>query len=216
MLWYTGCVDNFFEEPNKILELSNKLNYKKSFNNKFPGERSENTFDTNRDFFIWTTKKILTLFYPMGLDNFEWSASQFFQKINGDIYKNDGWVHLDKEAELTAIIYLSKHKNCGTNIYSPKFFNCEPIHVLEKEKSYQKTNLKNDKYLIENNERYEKNISYNSKFNRLIFFDGSQCHAANKFAEENINEDRLTLITFFYNIIGRGIKYPISQMRRVL
>jgi len=29
MLWPTGCVDNFFEEPNKILEFSNTLNYKK-------------------------------------------------------------------------------------------------------------------------------------------------------------------------------------------
>jgi len=215
MIWPTGCVDNFFEEPNKILEFSNTLNYKKDIYGKWPGERTENTFDINKEFFIWTTKKIMTLFYPMNLDNFEWSASQYFQKIDGNVYKNNGWIHFDKEAEFTAIIYLSKHKNCGTNIYSPKSFNSEPIHVAEKEKNYKNINIKNNKYLIENNERYEKNISFSSKFNRLIFFDGCQPHAAEKFSEENINEDRLTLITFFHYITGRAVKYPISQMRRV-
>lgn len=216
MKWYTGSIDNFFDDPYKILEFSKKLDFKKDEKNEWPGTRTKTTHDINKDFFIWSTRKIIALLYPMNFSSLEWSATQYFQKIDGKIYKEKGWVHADTDVELTAILYLSKHKNCGTNIFSPKYFNCLPIHHSQMKKSYENTNVKSNKYLIENNERYEKTISFNSKFNRLIFFDGSQYHAAEKFNEENLNEERLTLITFFYNITGPNIKYPVPQMKRLI
>jgi hypothetical protein len=218
MIWATGSVDNFFDDPYEILEYSKKLEYKKSTDGSWPGERTESTFNFNKDFFIWTTKKIIALLYPMNFSNIEWIANQYFQKIDGNIFNNNGWVHADKQNELTSIIYLSKHKNCGTNIYDSKKYNCLPINTKQKEESYK--NIKKieeyNKYLIQNNERYEKTISFNSKFNRLIFFDGNQYHAADKFKEENLKEERLTLITFFHSIIGPNIKYPIPEMKRTI
>ena len=73
--------------------------------------------------------------------------------------------------------------------------------------------------LISNNNQFEKTITFNSKFNRLILFDASQFHAAEKFNEVDVNEDRLTLILFFHNIFSqttRQIKFHLSEMNRHL
>ena len=86
----------------------------------------------------------------------------------------------------------------------------------EKKKIYKTLNLKNEKKLLkENNDSFEETISFNSKFNRVIMFDSSLHHAAQKFVEENIEEDRLTLIGFFNNINANNIKYPVVENNRL-
>ena len=82
------------------------------------------------------------------------------------------------------------------------------------EKKYGE-NLNENKYLNENNEKFDKILTIDSKFNRLLLFDSNQYHAAEKFKEQDIDEDRLTLITFFTNISGNCNKYPITEMRRI-
>jgi len=70
------------------------------------------------------------------------------------------------------------------------------------------------KYLTENNNQFEETIIVKSKFNRVLMFDAAQFHAAQKFLEENILEDRLTLIGFFNNIYFPGIKYNGIEHKR--
>ena len=82
-------------------------------------------------------------------------------------------------------------------------------------KNTEKIKTEEEKYLKENNDQFEKTLTLNSRYNRLILFDSSNLHAAEKYSEENINEDRLTLVTFFTEINGNENKYPISEMRRL-
>jgi hypothetical protein len=217
MLWPTICVDNFFDNAYQIKNYAKTLNYKKDLEGKWPGERTELIHLINQDLFLLTTKKILSLIYPMTWKKLAWKGDQYFQKIQGNVYKNKGWVHKDDDFEFTAIIYLSEHKECGTSIYHPKNFNNTIINTKDKEEKYKNQNLieKENKLLLENNDRFEKTMNFNSKFNRLILFDGNQYHAAEKFNEENVTEDRLTLITFFSIINGEDIKFPISEMKRI-
>jgi hypothetical protein len=215
MLWPTICVDNFFEEPEKVKQFSNTLKFSKDPLGKWPGERTECMHMLDINFFKYTTKKIMSLLFPMNYAKMNWNAIQTFQKIDGSIYTHNGWVHRDDLDEFTAIIYLSNHKKCGTSLFKPIKFQDDVINQEYKQKGNLNISREDNKYLLENNNLFEKTLTIDSRFNRLVLFDSSNFHAAEKFNEENINEDRLTLITFFTNISGNNNKYPITEMKRV-
>jgi hypothetical protein len=217
MLWPTICIDNFFNNPEQVIKFSKTLKYEKSHDGKWPGERSNMINILDKGFINTTTKKIMAVLFPVNYKNMTWNLELYFQKINGKLYKNKGWVHNDAPQEFTAIIYLSNHKECGTSLYVPKNFFSDSINGNFKEKYYMNIEEQIDvnKYLDENNNRFEKTLTINSKFNRLIIFDSNNFHAAEQFNEESIEEERLTLICFFTNISGNINKYPISEMRRI-
>ena len=217
MLWPTICVDNFFEEPEKVKQFSDTLIFNKDPLGKWPGERTMLLHEINKEFFEFVTKKIISILFPINYRDMTWQARQMFQKINGNIYKNKGWVHTDSPNELTAIVYLSKHLKCGTSLFKPKKFFNNAINNNFKEEFYKEENkiTEENKYLNENNERFEKIHTMDSRFNRIVMFDANHFHAAEKFIEENISEDRLTLITFFTTISGNYNKYPLTEMKRV-
>jgi hypothetical protein len=216
MIWPTIIVDNFFDDPNKIVDISKNLSYAKDTQGSWPGERTACNSQTDKDFYNWINYKIIRLLYPMNHEQMNWICTQFFQKINGNIYKNEGWIHSDSPAEFTAIIYLSKHKNCGTSLFTKKRFFNKGLNNDKKIEIYKKGDFKNElKYLKENNDLFEKSLTVDSKFNRLFLFDANQYHAANNFKDKNCeNEERLTLITFFFSLTANNIKYPIPEMRR--
>ena len=214
MLYPITCVDNFFDNPDDIKNYAKTLDYNYSKEGKWPGERRNYLHEINFNFFNWCSEKILSIYFPQIHECLEWSAKMQFQKINGSEYDHEGWVHKDNsDNEFTSIIYLSKESNCGTSIYKQKLDNFIP-NGKEKQKGYlnKKTNLKS---LKETNNKFEKTITFNSIYNRIILFDGGYLHGADNFGKE----ERLTLITFFSNVriknSGVCLKYPISEMKRV-
>jgi hypothetical protein len=222
MIWPTLCVDNFFHNPEEIRKYALSLNYSSSEDGKWPGKRTEMLQEINFNLHLSVTSKILKLLYPMNVDDLYWAADGYFQKIDGNIYSQSGWVHQDKN-EFTSLIYLSHHKNCGTSIFHPKNINSSITNEQTKKEIYIKAALENknigedSKELIACNSQFEKTITFNSKFNRLILFDALQYHAAEKFNEVDVNEDRLTLILFFQSIFtknGKQLKFPIPEMNR--
>ena len=125
-------------------------------------------------------------------------------------------MHSDHGKEITAICYLSKHKNCGTSIYNYKGLYPKLKNNKKKEEQYKTFSVKNEDILVkENNENYEETISFKSKYNRIIMFDSTQHHAAHKFIEDGIKEDRLTLIGFINEIQSQSIKYHAVETRRI-
>ena len=46
---------------------------------------------------------------------------------------------------------------------------------------------------------FTKTCSFNSIYNRMILFDSNQSHGVDSF-DNNDNEERLTLISFFYDL----------------
>ena len=213
MMWPTVIVDDFFEDPNKIVKFSKTLKFVTAEDSSWPGTRTGPLHEVNNDFFLFSTRKIMSILYPMNLDQVKWRATQTFQRSNKE-YGEAGWVHSDTSAEITSIIYLSDHANSGTALYRNPNFMLSPLHTKEKEKFYK--NLKNKKKAEqkreESNKKYKKVLDMSSNFNRLVLFDAHHWHQATGFG--NTKEDRLTLITFFIEVIGDGIKYPIPTMRR--
>jgi hypothetical protein len=221
MIWPNLCVDNFFENPDKVVEFSNSLTFIKPKISNYPGKRTEHTHLINPEFFEFSTIKILSLLYPNEYLNLKWTALQHFQKVPANL-KNDGWVHTDREFEFTCIVYLSKFLNCGTSVYHPKNSYGYIRNTKEKDEYFTNNDLKNHlkikKAKEENNSFFEETIKFNSKYNRLILFDGSSYHSSNVFNHDNNEEERLTLITFFKKVDyvnGDYLKKPITTMRRI-
>jgi len=206
------CTDNFFKNYDSVIEFSKTLIYKKS-DGKWPGERSDFTFNINKDFFYYSTLKMISILYPNEYSNLSWKASQYFQKSS---LEGSGFIHQDVE-EISAIVYLSNDINSGTNIYRSKKFPINwDINNLKKE-IYLNTKIgksENFKKLKEkHNDQFELTVSFKSIPNRLVMFDSSEYHGVDNFSKE-----RLTLITFFENITkkdGSKLKTPINESNRL-
>ena len=62
------CVDNFFDNPEEVVNFSQKLEY---FNETTcPGKRSKILHEVDYDFFNWVNLKICSVFYPNDISNF--------------------------------------------------------------------------------------------------------------------------------------------------
>ena len=219
MIYPTIVVDDFFKYPNNIKKLSQDLIYEKDKDGKWPGERSKPIHQTNYDFFNFFNQKILSLIYPQNYLQIHFTANTFFQKISGERYPHTGWVHKDTPSEITAIVYLSNHDNCGTAIWKKINFYNEHVTSLQKHNYYKKDFFDKEqlKLINNHNSNYKKILSVNSLFNRILIFDSSQNHSAESFVDKNLNEDRLTLITFIekINLVNEQIKYPIAECNRL-
>jgi len=218
MLWPNICVDNFFDDPEKVVELANSLSYEPCAEGRFPGVRSKPVHQINYSFFDSTCIKILSLLYPNDAKNIQYTADMFFQKIDSKKHTKEGWVHYDT-CELSSIIYLSKNSNAGTSIYQRKGFQHFPINSKVKNEFYKKEKTQDDetyeKALKENNNLYEKTISYKSIFNRLIALDAASLHGVDSFGK---GDERLILVTFFQTLNftnGKQLKFPISEKNRI-
>ena len=221
MIWPNLCVDNFFQEPDKVGDYANSLNFFKPKESNYPGTRTKFMHEIDYKFFEFTSLKILSLLYPNEYTNLKWTAHQSFQKVPANL-KYNGWIHTDSQFEFTCIIYLSKFLNCGTSIYHPKNIYGYNKNQDIKEEYFKYNNPKSypkiAKARKENNDPFEETIRYNSRYNRLILFDGSNYHASNLFNHDNNKEERLTLITFFKTVErvdDLNLKKPITTMSRI-
>jgi len=217
MMWPTLIVDNFFDDPDKIINFSKPLTYKPAENHRWPGTRSPQLDQVDKEFFNWSTKKIMMLLFPMNIGNIKWKALQHFQKIPYKTYGKKGWIHKDDVGEFTAIIYLSHHPKSGTSLYKPKYFSSHPLYVDKKIEFYKnpENSRTGEHWRKKSSSHFEKVVDLHSNFNRLILFDGHQWHGAENHGTEK--EDRLTLITFFMDVANEGgdpLRYPVPMMRR--
>ena len=225
MLYPSIVVDDFFSQPELIVDFASKLKFSQNKDGRWPGSRTESLHINHQTFFDYVNTKILSIVYPNDINyfnNFKLEANTYFQKIPGERYPNTGWVHKDPDY-ITAIIYLSKHKGCGTSLCKKISYNegilTEEELVNEKIKFYKKENYDSNekKYLQSNNQNFKKTLTVDSEYNRLFLFDSHNWHCAESFNDENVKEDRLTLISFISYVYfnNKKVRYPIVESRRL-
>ena len=214
MMWPTMIVDDFFADPERVVELSKAIKYNPT-DGLYPGQRSEQLHLVDPAFFNWSTAKLIALLYPMHSNNIHWKAIQMFQRVPPKVYGAAGWVHHDHFSEITSVIYLSHNKNSGTSLYKGKDFTVGSDYNKEKEDFYK--SLKNkeqaEAFRKKANDKFEKTVDMQSKFNRLVMFDSHHWHQSTDHVTDDT--ERLTLLTFFLEITGEKIRYPIPTMRRI-
>jgi hypothetical protein len=116
----TLIVDNFFDNPDTIINLSNTLEFFEADKEEFwPGRRSKPLHEINDKLFNFIISKVLSFYYDFQLENISWDNTYVgFHKINSKIDLKD--IHKDNSAILAGIIYLNKNGTIdnGTTIYN--------------------------------------------------------------------------------------------------
>ena len=217
------CVDNFFDDPDMVVEKSKKFEYK--INRYSAGSRSELLHIADFEFFNWVNCKIAALFYPNFADKLSFSAATHFDRVKKT--EHDNWVHSDADTKYAAIIFLNKEGTSGTSIYKKKGLHHGAIaknanvkydyfengHKMTKK---QLAHVKKEKE--RNNDHFEKTFHFEGLYNRLIVFDANCFHSFNAMAKAQKNE-RLTLISFVHDIKFQDentfIEFPVPKMRTV-
>ena len=205
-----SIVDNFFKDPDKIVDFASSLKFKQS-DGFYPGQRSEELHIVAPNFFNKTILKILALYFDYNnTEVFYRNANMYFQKIkpfdkNKKSILNEGLIHQDAYFNLAGVIYLNKKPdlNAGTSIYKniKKLENEEEKHAKKKElyklKNMSKLDLKKYKnILLECNKGFKETIKVSNIYNRLIFYPANTFHAGNY----GVTKERLTLVFFIKNI----------------
>jgi hypothetical protein len=205
--------DNFFKDPDKIVEVSTRLDYPNS-SLAYPGIRTQNLFDLDAQF----SNELVNKIFSMWTSDF----NSFVKNVDGQIYfhkikslnngdytnvQNKGFIHTDSEAAISGIIYLNKnYENFGgTNFYSYKEeVSKEDWDLQDKLKHEHYSNTLNDISLYdakrkEFRNKFSKSLSVKNRYNRLVVFDSSTPHAVDYFSKNN-DEERLTIVFFLYKI----------------
>ena len=215
----TTSINNFFKEPDKIVEYAKKLKYKKSKTGSYPGERTENLSKINYELFNSTIYSILSMYYE-DLESIGYSDTYLgFHKIKPyskslkDI-KNKGWIHHDGVA-LGGLIYLNKksYPESGTNLYTPKKEPVENENAIKTKLDFYKKNLsqyKKEMASMEN--KFTQTHTFNNIYNTLVAFDGFQWHSVDNIYC-NPKEDRLTLVFFIGKVKARDC--PKLRLNRI-
>ena len=188
-------VDDFFKDPYKVRSIALKQKYSNEKYN-FPGIRS---LCISEDINKYILSQIRDYTKNPNLKIRESS----FQSIGKDFL--EGMFHSDKAfADYTAVLFLSLNPplNSGTEICD----SIEGVHTLM-ETPVKPIFYKNPKHFLNayNYDRIRRRLNglYNpiskipSKFNRLVLFDSSLIHRAQKFYGTSVANSRLTLVLFF-------------------
>ena len=195
------CKNEFFNNPDKVLELSKKQTYEKS--ERYPGKRTinllESTDSETKEFAVFFAKKIAREVFP-GISQFVIHISFHINELYSDDEANIGWIHND-DVTLAGLVYLNSNEtnfNSGTSIFLKKDSENFPVPDFPSRKLFNTTSVVTEEYkqdLKNNHTQFEETMRIGNVYNRLIAYDSNLWHRPNTF-KVNVNEPRTTLLFF--------------------
>lgn len=215
MTYPITIVDDFFEDPDAIVEMANELKYYPPDTGNWPGERTKQLHLVEDRFFNYFGEKIHLLFHDNAPDY--WNMQTHFQKIKpfcDDKYHplNKGWVHQDIDTHFGGIVYLNKdtEPDTGTSIYKAK--NGYALQYKEeiqmKEAHYRGEEINVDDYVKAYDAahaQYVETVKVDNVYNRFVMFNNMTHHGVQTFG----TKERLTL-----NFFGMQMTGKIPPLRR--
>jgi len=202
-------VDNFFPDPDKIVEFALQQEYTLDSRGTWPGLRTRCLSEICENLHRHVGRKIHSLFYET-TPNF-WSINMYFQRVKPFSdeqydFKNVGWIHSDNNNHFGGVIYLNKNseKDTGTSIFYPKFgyFHHSENARMVKEKFYLNEEVSDEEYytsIHSVNSQFEESIKVENRYNRMILFPSNAYHGAQTFGTKG---ERLTLAFFSNGVFG--------------
>lgn len=199
--------DNYFENPEAVIELSKQVNYSRA--TYYPGERTGNLLGIEdkhiKNFADWFADRISFDIFP-GIRMYELMLCFHRNFPSDNPYYNRGLIHNDV-GNLAGLIYLTPGEHnldTGTSIFDnesiPRTEPCELDTDAEALKEFYLYDNITPNYVkgFENNlKTFEsgETIRVGNKFNRLIAYDSKLWHRPNSFKTE-VNQPRLSLLFF--------------------
>jgi hypothetical protein len=209
-------IDNFFQDPDKIVEMANSHRFypASDFGGAWPGSRTKSLYEIEESFYDYLTHRITNIYYDTGgrEDSTFFQYDARFQKIkpfSESQYdkKNRGWIHKDTLSVFGGLIYLTKNPepDTGTTMYRMKdgYNFCGMEEEMEKRKLYSalKSSEDYDFHFDKYHDQFEESVKINSVYNRLIIFDAQIHHGVQTFGAK----ERLTLPFFCHSISSNAI-----------
>ena len=186
MTYPITIVDDFFEDPDAIVEMANELKYYPPDTGNWPGERTKQLHLVEDRFFNYFGEKIHLLFHDNAPDY--WNMQTHFQKIKPfceDKYHplNKGWVHQDIDTHFGGIVYLNRdtEPDTGTSIYKAKkgFALQYKEEIQMKEAHYRGEEINVDDYVKAYDaahEQYVESVKVENVYNRFVMFNNRTHH----------------------------------------
>jgi len=220
MTYPITIVDNFFEDPDKIVEFAESLEYTLN-DGRYPGYRSPLLSDVNREFDNFLQKKYINLFYH-DPDIIGWRFSNSFQKVwphHEDQYHamNRGMMHRDGMWQMGGIVYLTKdpEPDTGTSLYNFKY-GYDPKMSDNLFAMHQQLNRREevdpDVYQKEYDfyaDHFVETVRVDNVYNRLVIFNSQQWHGIKTYGTRK-DRPRLTL-PLFGGVASLGTHPPLLR-----
>jgi hypothetical protein len=195
------CKNKFFNNPDKVLELSKRQTYEKS--ERYPGKRTNNLLESadpeTNNFAVFFAKKIAREVFP-GISQFVIHVSFHINETFNDTDANIGWIHND-DVTLAGLVYLNPREvnfDSGTSIFLKKGEENFAIPDFPSRKLFNTTSIVTEEYkqdLKNNHTNFEETIRIGNTYNRLIAYDSNLWHRPNTF-KVSVKEPRTTLLFF--------------------
>ena len=218
MTYPITIVDNFFEDPDGIVEMANELRYYTPNTGNWPGQRTKNLHVEEPRFFKYFGNKLHLLFYETVPEY--WNLQCHFQMIHPfcddkNSKKNRGWIHRDIDTWFGGIVYLKKdpEPNTGTSVYKVKkgFSHQYAEEIEQKEALYRSENVDDAEYnkaYDAMRDQFEETVTVANVYNRFVMFNGNTHHGVQTFG----TTPRLTLN--FFGMAQTGKLPPLLRSNR--
>ena len=215
MTYPITIIDDFFEDPDAIVEIANNLKYYPPDIGNWPGVRTKGLHLEENRLFTYVGERIHLLFHDTVPD--VWELQLHFQKIkpfHEEKYhkKNRGWIHQDIDTLFGGIVYLTKdpEPDTGTSIYSAKKGYALQFkdEIKMKEDLYVGKDIDDTQYYEawdRAHEQYVETVSVKNVYNRFVMFNNKTHHGVQTFG----TKERLTL-----NFFGMAMSGKIPPMLR--
>lgn len=212
----TTIVDDFFPDPYAIREYALKQNYGRLENSTFPGVRTKMIAEFDEKLYRYIADKILGLFWDLESTPLEVQVETQFQYITKDAGPG-GWAHRDSSVTFASVVYLTPDapRHCGTAICKEKHLEEEMIYDYSiRDAFYRNQKVEFNEYLEaynKHNSQYEETLAVDNIFNRAIFYGNESPHRERGYFGKDINDARLTLVSFITVYPGPGVKFPLQR-----
>lgn len=211
--------DNFFTNPDVILDLAENMEYQDRGHNFFPGQITKKRVD-EVDFSLHTyiTSKISELFWDFNHSAVSWNNSSidFMKNIPGSRSKSHmkyGLIHTDNlggehPIDLAGVIYLTKNpkENTGTSFFDPidreNVLRDELLPIKEYNSGKRVSGIKD--LVKRHHSNFTESMRVQNKYNRLCAYSPDVWHSPTFFHEEQV---RYTLRFFI------SYKTPVVSQR---
>ena len=218
MTYPITIVDDFFDDPDGIVEMANELKYYTPNSGNWPGTRTKNLHIEDDRFFRYFGSKLHLLFYETVPEY--WNLQCHFQMIHPfcddkNSKKNRGWIHRDIDTWFGGIVYLKKdpEPNTGTSVYKVKqgYSHQYAKEIEQKEALYRSEVVSDSDYTKAYDsmrDQFEETVTVANVYNRFVMFNGNTHHGVQTFG----TTPRLTLN--FFGMAQTGKLPPLLRSNR--
>ena len=211
----TTVLDNFFQNPFKVIDLGNSLEYTDS--EIYPGSRTVNLLEIEgqpREFAKFFAKKLSEKLL-FGVTKFNLDLRFHRTDIYTPEAANLGWTHNDN-VDYAGLVYLNPTElnlHTGTSICDKKDDTGFEQGDIESRKKFNLTKQSSQTYLDDlklNQEQFVETVQVGNKFNRLVGYDARQWHKPTNYAVADT--PRFTLLFFIEFAELKPIESPLQVL----